>query len=259
MRRVGHKGAAGLVTGNTVASFERGVAEGADTIEFDVLWLPDGRPEAPACQRSPLVAAHDWEDAASRPQLTFAEALDAFTRPPLDRVEIDVDIKLVGREEEIVAAIRERGLTDRAMVSTMYVETLAKVAALEPDLRRGWSYPLVTRAWDQKLWARPFVLAALLAMRRSFPSHARRRAPELGVSSIWLFHRLATPRLVRVTRELGIELVCWTVDDAADIARLSAMGVDGIVSNDPRLLIPGDRGGGEGGHAAHPPHDDLAL
>jgi glycerophosphoryl diester phosphodiesterase len=71
--------------------------------------------------------------------------------------------------------------------------------------------------------------------------------PELGVSSIWLYHLLATPKLVAAARELGIELICWTVDDAERVAALAAMGVDGIVSNDPRLL------------GAHPPHDDLAL
>ncbi len=247
MRRVGHKGAAGLETGNTVASFERAVEHGVDTIEFDVLWLDDGRPSRPAAERTPLVVAHDWEDAAARGPITLAEALDAFTRPPLDRVEFDVDIKLVGREEEIVAAIRERGLIERAMVSTMYVESLAKIAALEPALRRGWSYPLVTRAWDRKVWARPFVAAALLAMRRRFPAHARRRAPELGVDSIWLFHALATPQLVTVADDLGLELICWTVDTAEHVDRLAAMGVHGIVTNDPRLL------------GAHPPHDDLAL
>lgn len=247
MRRVGHKGAAGLEAGNTIASFERAVEHGVDTIEFDVLWLDDGRPSLPASARSPLVVAHDWEDAAAREPITLGEALDAFTRPPLDGVEFDVDIKLRGREEEIVGAIRERGLLGRAMVSTMYVESLAKVAALEPALRRGWSYPLVTRAWDRKVWARPFVAAALLAMRESFPRHARRRVPELGVEAVWLYHLLATPRLVEVAHELGFELICWTVDEAEHVSRLAAMGVHGIVTNDPRLL------------GAHPPHDDLAL
>ena len=47
---------------------------------------------------------------------------------------------------------------------------------------------------------------------------------------------MASPQLVAVTRELGIELIAWTVDDAARVAALREMGVDGIVSNDPRLL-----------------------
>lgn len=239
LRRIGHKGAAALVEGNTVASFERAVEIGVDMVEFDVLRLRDGGADTPAPRRSPLVVAHDWEDAAARPRLTLADALDAFTAPPLDAVEIDCDLKLPGREDEVVAALRERELVPRAMVSTMHVRSLARIAGLEPRLRLGWTYPLVNRPWDRSVAARPAVAAALALMRRRFPEHARRRAPGLGVAAIWAFHRLATPRLAAVTAELGIDLIAWTVDDPEAIARLRAAGVDGIVSNDPRLLQDG--------------------
>jgi len=235
-RRVGHKGAAELLTGNTVASFRRAAEVGVDMIEFDVLWRRDGSPGLPASERSPLVIAHDWADAETRPELTLADALDAFTESPLDEVEIDCDLKVVGREEELVAALRERDLVERAMVSTMYTESLGAIAAIEPALRRGWTYPLVTKAWDRNVLARPAVLAAMAVMRARLPGLARRRVPELGASAIWLFHRLATPELVAATRELGIELICWTVDDAERVAELRRMGVDGVCSNDPRLL-----------------------
>jgi len=236
LRRVGHKGAADLVQGNTIASFERAVEVGVDMIEFDVLRLRDGAPGLPAERRSPLVIAHDWADAGSRAPLTLDEALDAFTRPPLDRVEIDCDLKLAGREAELVDGLRAHGLVDRAMVSTMYVQSLAAIRELEPGLRLGWTYPLVTRPWDRRPAAAPVVIAALELMRRRFPAMARRRAPEIGATAIWIFHRVASPRLVEVTRELGIELIAWTVDDASRVAALRDMGVDGIVSNDPRLL-----------------------
>jgi len=235
-RRVGHKGAAGLVEGNTVASFERAVEVGVDMVEFDVLRLRDGGPALPSGERSPLVVAHDPEDAAARPTLTLADALDAFTRPPLDLVEIDCDLKLPGREDELVAALRERGLIERAMVSTMYVESLARITALEPRLRLGWTYPLVTRAWDRSTAARPAVAAALGLMRRRFPAAVRRRVPEIGADAIWVFHRIATPRLARVAADLGIELIAWTVDDAGAVSSLREIGVTGVCSNDPRLL-----------------------
>ena len=236
LRRVGHKGAAALITGNTVASFERAVDVGVEMIEFDILWLPDGSPNLPARSRSPLVIAHDWRDAASRPGLTLDEALDAFTETPLDRVEIDCDLKLVGREGELVRALQERDLVGRAMVSTMYTESLAAIAALEPELRLGWTFPLVTRPWDRSRLARPVVLAALASMRRRFPAVARRRVPEIGASAIWIYQQLTSRELVAATRELGIELIAWTVDDPARVAALRELGVDGIVSNDPRLL-----------------------
>jgi glycerophosphoryl diester phosphodiesterase len=239
--RIGHKGAAALVEGNTIASFERAVEIGVDMIEFDVLRLRDGDPERPAEERSPLVVAHDWDDAEQRPRLTVDDALDAFTRPPLDAVAIDCDLKLPGREDELVRALRERDLVPRAMVSTMYVRSLARLTALEPGLRLGWTYPLATRPWDRSVAARPAVAAALALMRRRFPARARRRAAAIGADAIWVFHRIASPRLVAVTDELGIDLIAWTVDEPAAIARLRAIGVDGIVSNDPRLLQDRDQ------------------
>lgn len=236
LRRVGHKGAGDLVTGNTIASFQRAVEVGVDMVEFDVLWPRDGAPGLPAASRSPLIVAHDWHDSTTRGRLTLGEALDAFTEPPLDRVEIDCDLKLIGREGDLVEALRKRGLIERAMVSTMYVESLAAIASIEPGLRLGWTYPLVSRAWDRSRLARPAVLAALARMRKRFPAEARRRAPEICASAIWIYHPLASPALLEVTRDLGIELIAWTVDSASRVAELRDLGVDGIVSNDPRLL-----------------------
>lgn len=230
------------MTGNTVASFERAVEIGVEMIELDVLWRRDGAPAMPPRSRSPLVVAHDWADAVLRPVLTLAEALDAFTRPPLDRVEIDCDMKLIGREAELVAALRERDLIERAMVSTMNVETLAAIATLEPALRLGWTYPLVTRHWDRSPLLRPVVAVALASMRRRFPAIARRRAPQIGAAAIWLYHPLASRELVAVTRELGIELIAWTVDDPQRVAELRSIGVDGICSNHPELLQGSPRG-----------------
>ena len=90
MLRIGHKGADALVPGNTVASFERAVETGVDVIEFDVLWTEDGHPSIDPARRSELVVAHDWEAAAAADEreerLTLDAALEAFTRPPLDRV-----------------------------------------------------------------------------------------------------------------------------------------------------------------------------
>ena len=139
MRLVGHKGADLIAPGNTLESFKAAVEAGVDTIEFDVVWLQDAH--LPLEQRAPLTVTHDWEDAASRTPLRLTEALDAFLEPPLDQVEIDLDIKLPGREEEFVDALRERGLIDRAMISTMEMHTLKRVLELEPYLRRGWTFP----------------------------------------------------------------------------------------------------------------------
>ena len=236
LRRVGHKGADLVVRGNTIASFEKAVEIGVEMIEFDVLRTRDGDPAINVSERAPLVIAHDWHDASSRKTHTLDEALEAFTRPPLDKVEIDCDLKLAGREDELVRALRKHGLVSRAMVSTMYTESLTALRSLEPELRRGWTYPKVTRPWDRKPWAKPAVYATLALMRLRLPRIVSAGAEAVGASAIWVYHPLITPALAKRTSELGIELIAWTVDDPARIEQLRQIGVNGICSNDPRLL-----------------------
>jgi glycerophosphoryl diester phosphodiesterase len=234
LRLVGHKGADLIAPGNTVESFRAAVEAGVDTIEFDVLWLPDAH--LPLEQRHPLVIAHDWEDAERRTPLTLPEALDAFLEPPLDRVEIDLDIKLPGREEEIVEALQERGLVERAMISTMEMHTLSRILELQPALRRGWTYPKVTKDWTSKRWARGPVLAAMVAMRHRLPGLAAEKLPQFEVEAMWVYHPLVTSRLARICDLAQVELIAWTVDDPARMRKLAAAGVHGICSNDPRLF-----------------------
>ncbi len=250
MKRIGHKGADSLRPGNTLESFEAAVAAGVEMIELDVL-----RPRSEfldgdwrravagpvAGGASPLLVAHDWGDAARREPLTLHEVLDAFTRAPLDRVELDCDLKIAGREDEVVAALRQRGLVERASISTMEVSSLRVLRGLDPGLRLGWTVPRVTRDWNSIPWAKPLVVAGLVSLRRRLPGHVRRQAPGLGVSSIWAYDPVITARLARACHDEGVELIAWTVDDLPRMRRLSALGVDGICTNDPRLFADLDR------------------
>jgi glycerophosphoryl diester phosphodiesterase len=246
VRRIGHKGAHSIRPGNTLESFEAAVEAGVEMIELDVLRprsdFVDGgdwRHAAAGPATTPggaLLVAHDWGDAARRDPLTLEQVLDAFGQAPLDRVAIDFDLKIAGREDEVVAALRERGLTARASISTMEVSSLRMLRELEPDLPLGWTVPKVTRDWNSMPWARPLVAAALVTLRRRLPGIVRRGAPPLGVRSIWAYHPVITRRLASACHDSGLELIAWTVDDLPRIRSLAALGVDGICTNDPRLF-----------------------
>jgi glycerophosphoryl diester phosphodiesterase len=226
VRTIGHKGADAVRPGNTIESFAAAVELGVDMIELDVLRLPDSR----------LVIAHDYLDAKRRDPLSLAAGLDAFSRPPLDGVEVDLDLKLPGREEDLAVAIGERGLIERAMVSTMEISSLERLRKIEPRLRLGWTYPKVTRDWTSRRWARPAVLGALVVMRRRLPRIAARTIPRLGVRAMWAYWPLVTRQLVEITNSAGVELFAWTVDELDRMRTLRALGVDGICTNDPRLF-----------------------
>ena len=49
-------------------------------------------------------------------------------------------------------------------------------------------------------------------------------------------YALVTGRLVHAIERAGGELYVWTVDEAPRIAALRALGVSGIITNDPRLF-----------------------
>jgi glycerophosphoryl diester phosphodiesterase len=246
MRLVGHKGADSIVPGNTIDSFKAAVEAGVDTIELDVL-----RPRSDFARPNdwrratagpvadpggPLLVAHDWADARRRQPLTLAEGLDAFARAPLDGVQLDLDLKLAGREDEVVSALRDRGLLERAAVSTMEIPALREIRRIEPALPLGWTVPRIRRDWSSVPWAKPVVAVGLVSLRRRLPGIVRRNAPRLGVTALWAYHPVITGRLVRACHRLGVELIAWTVDELEGMRRLARLGVDGICTNDPRLF-----------------------
>jgi glycerophosphoryl diester phosphodiesterase len=245
LKRIGHKGADSIQPGNTLKSFEAAVAAGVEMIELDVLRprseFPDGDWRRAAAgpvagNAPPLLVAHDWGDATRRKPLTLDQVLDAFTRAPLDGVEMDCDLKIAGREDEVAGALRERGLLERGMVSTMEVRSLRALAEIEPALARGWTLPRVYRDWNRSRWARPLVLAGSAAYRARLPRLIRAGAPALGVWAVWMYHPLITRRVVTAAHAVDVEVIAWTVDDRARIEALAGLGVDGICTNDPRLL-----------------------
>jgi glycerophosphoryl diester phosphodiesterase len=234
LKRVGHKGADLVTPGNTFASFDAALDARVDMIEFDVLRLRDGR----------LVLAHDFEDAAKREPLTLDEGLDHFAGEAYSEIELDVDLKLPGYEREVLDGLARRGLSDRALISSMYPESLDLIGELGPGLRRGWSVPRVRRdytktalripAYAVVLWWRTLLPRRVTAMLEAGRCEA--------VMSHWL---LVSRRLVTAVQAGGGHLYVWTVDEAERIARLERLGVDAVITNDPRLFeatSPADAG-----------------
>jgi glycerophosphoryl diester phosphodiesterase len=127
-------------------------------------------------------------------------------------------------------------MLSRAMISTMEMHSLRRVAELAPELRRGWTYPKVTKDWTSKRWAKAPMAAALVTMRHRLPGLAAERLPKLGVEAMWVYHPLISARLARITKLAKVELIAWTVDDRGRMEKLVGYGVDGICSNDPRLF-----------------------
>jgi glycerophosphoryl diester phosphodiesterase len=229
VRRVGHKGADLIAPGNTAASFDAAVEAGVDMIEFDVL------PEH-ADGTGRLFLAHDYGDLRRRPDaMTLEEGLDHLCATGLD---LDVDLKLPGYEDRVIAAIREREAGQRVLVSTMEQASLERVRRIAPEIRLGWSVPKLRKnPFDSKLTVLP-AYAALQVGRRLLPRRAAAAIRSGRCDALMANHHLVTRALVREVLGAGGELYVWTVDLGDHIERFQRLGVTGVITNDPRLFHP---------------------
>lgn len=227
LRRVGHKGADLIAPGNTYASFDAALEAGVDMIEFDVLPSKDG---------TRLLLAHDYRDAFRREPHTLAEGLDHLGGEAFTGIDLDVDLKLPGYELEVLDALRERGLLDRALISSQYRSSLAVLRAADAAVRLGWSVPKLRRDPFRSRAMRLPVLAVMHGMRAILPIQAERAIRSRECDALMVQWRLVTPQLVRRVRAAGGEVYVWTVDELALLRRLEAMGVTGVITNDPRLF-----------------------
>jgi glycerophosphoryl diester phosphodiesterase len=228
-RRVGHKGAAHIEPGNTLASFDVALRHGVDMIELDVLSEhTDGSGR--------LLVAHDYEDMTERTPLSFESALEHLSGDGFAGIEFDVDVKLPGYELRVLQSLRDFGLVDRTLISGMFPSALARIRAAEPSLRLGWSVPRVRRDYTTDLLTAIPALAVLTGYRAALPRRARAALKDGRFDAIMAHWRVVSPALVRAVAEGGGELYVWTVDDSRMIDKLTRMGVDGIITNDPRLF-----------------------
>ncbi len=223
VRRVGH---AIVRAGDDLESLaERLRGARWEMVELDVLE-----------HRGELVVAHDAGDLDHPRPVRFADALARLRELLASEVQLDVDLKATGYELAALDALREAGLVDRTLVSTMNPSTLRALRAAEPSLRRGLSVPRARRDHLSHPLTRPLALAGLAALRRALPRRAAAVVASGLASAIMAHWAVITPGLVAAVAAEGGELYAWTVDDARRARQLEALGVTGVIANDARVF-----------------------
>jgi glycerophosphoryl diester phosphodiesterase len=212
VRCIGHGGASGLAPANTLRSFALAVQLGADVVEFDVrLW------------RGRIVLAHTVLDACRRDCLELEPVLGWLAGEGLGRrTDLLVDLKTPGIGEPVVEALRRHGLLERSVLASQCPPILREVHGVAPEARTaisvGGRISRLAQRWVQ--W-REEILADLRARR---------------YVAVMAHHRLVDPQLVERVRDTGAELHAWTVRGQAAATALASLGVDGIVTTNPRFV-----------------------
>jgi glycerophosphoryl diester phosphodiesterase len=212
---IGHRGASAEAPENSLAAIELALEAGVDLVEFDV---------------SPgLVVAHD---SGHGPSLDEVLALVARSG-----AGAHADVKAAGYEQGVVEALDRHALRDRALVSTAYATIGRRVRALAPELPVAIGYPRDRLGVSRIPWPEALVLPGALAVRAAMPLRIPLLLAAARASVLALHHALCSPRAVAAAHHRGVPVFAWTVNEPEEVLRFAAMGVDGVVSDDPKTAL----------------------
>jgi glycerophosphoryl diester phosphodiesterase len=228
----GHRGAAGTCPENTHAGFRQAFAERADGIELDVRCCASG--EAVVIHDETVDRTSDGAGRVAHLSLSDLRCLnfgrgtecetiptleEVFARLPADKlinVEIKNDDLHSHREERAVAQLVARfGLHGRCLVSSFNPLVLWRLQQADARLSLAYLYHPQSR-W----YLRHLPVTWWLRLRALHPHH-----------------RLVTAHGVAQAHRRGLQVNTWTVNDEADLERVVACGVDGIVTDYPARVV----------------------
>jgi glycerophosphoryl diester phosphodiesterase len=217
---------------NTAAAFGRAVDEGVRYLETDVHATADGV----------LVAFHDTlldrvTDRRGRiGDLTWAEVSRARIggREPVPRMDdlladfpeafFNIDAKSDAAVAPLAALLERTRAVDRVCLASF---SDGRLHALRRRLGPAVALSLGTRQVT-RLVAR----ACHLPVPVRFPGAIAAQVPVRmkGVP-------VATPGFIRAAQRRGLEVHVWTIDDETEMGRLLDLGVDGLVTDRPDVLL----------------------
>lgn len=234
---IAHRGASGAAPENTMAAFRKAVELGAGFIETDLqlsrdarlVALHDDTLERTTNGRGPVASktleelrkldAGSWFRSSGHESAPFAgeriptvEEVLAFGRE--HEIGLHLELKPTGpsgAEHAVVGALHAANEVARSVVLSFSASVLRRVHQLDPLVMTGFLFD---------------------------------RLPSPVATAVDAGARQLLPRVDRVTRELvadahahDLRVVVWTADSQADMEKLIAAGVDGIITDYPDRLV----------------------
>ncbi len=186
------------------------MTSGCDGFEFDVRYTRDRRSVLSHDSKLKRIEVADAEYAG-------LERRCGYDLPCLEEVlarfggtaYLDIELKVAGNEEAVVAALAANRPRLGYIVSSFLPNVLLRLCELDPSLSLGL---ICEQAEDADRWK------------------------ELPITAFIPHQSLVSQRLVEEVHARERKLLTWTVNDASDLLRFASWGVDGLISDDPRLL-----------------------
>jgi glycerophosphoryl diester phosphodiesterase len=243
--RIAHRGGAAIAPENTLAAFRQAIELGVDFIEFDVLDLDDGTLVV-AHSDDLLEVSHGATAGRVRP-LRLEELRQLAPNVPLlddalaffgsAQVGLHLDVKCHRHGREVAAALRRHGLVDRAVASSFWVRALRDLRVAEPRLPIGITYPEDSHGLTRRRLLKPLVPGAVRLLGRALPYRLPSMLRATGASIAMLHYAVLSRAAVGRCHAAGAAVWAWTVNEPELLDEAVSLGVDGVISDDPRLFL----------------------
>jgi glycerophosphoryl diester phosphodiesterase len=210
---LGHRGARHYAAENTITAFDLALRHGADGFEFDLRSTRDRQSiicHDPKFHRL-AIRRHSLKQlraaCASPKELppTLESVLERYGRSAF----LNIEVKVRGMEELVARAVK-RARPRHYFISSFLPGVVRKLHALDDSLVLG---ALAQTRWQLRRW-------------RILP-----------VAYVVPHYHLLSRRLVNKLHAADKTVITWTVNERKQMLRAAAWGVDGIISDDTKLLI----------------------
>lgn len=155
--------------------------------------------------------------------MTFDEVLRDF---PNVRFNVDLKDKNIDIVKGMVGLLKKYNAFDRVIVASFHSENLRNI--------RKISDKVVTSYGHSEVLIRVILLKLNLFR---FASNFLHRAPVIQVPVSTKTFRIVTKTFIKILHKRGIKIQVWTINEADEMRELLKLGVDGVMTDDPRLLL----------------------
>ncbi|MBM1104747.1 glycerophosphodiester phosphodiesterase [Aurantibacter crassamenti] len=219
---IGHRGAMGHVTENTVASMQKAMDLGVDMIEIDIFKIKSGE----------LIVFHD--DKVNR--LTNGKgAVESFTLDELKQLKLDGNysiptlqevLDVIDNKVQLNIELKGEGTTD--LLNQMLSENIKD---------KNWELKNIIISsfkWDELRAIRTLNSNIRIAVLVGDEiAEATAVAKELNAEAINPHFKALNQENVNEVHKAGFKLYPFTINEPEDIATMKQFGVDGIITNFP--------------------------
>lgn len=207
---LGHRGARKYAPENTIAAFDLALQHGCDGFEFDVRLTADGRAvicHDPNYERR-VVGRSTYQKLSERCAglCVLEDVLSRYRSSAF----LNLELKIPGAEELTLQLLRRYPPSRGVILSSFLPPVVRRLHELEAAFELG-----------------------IICGNRSELS----RWEKLPIEAVMLHRGLASRRVVADIQSAGKRAFVWTVNSAREMTKFAEMGVDGIISDDTKLLV----------------------